>query len=96
MKKIVFIACVLQCISIMWGCKKSLDLYPPSSISEGLFWQQEKDALFTVNAVYRELDDDRMVITLDGATDIGYVRNGWVGWYKLSEQFQLGQMRQVL
>jgi hypothetical protein len=88
MKKIVFITCVLQCISIMWGCKKSLDLYPPSSISEGLFWQQEKDALFAVNAVYRELDDDRMVITLDGATDIGYVRNGWVGWYKLSMGIQ--------
>src|SRR5699024_5795716 len=41
-----------------------------------------------VNAVYRELDDDRMVIILDGATDIGYVRNGWLSWYKLSMGIQ--------
>jgi hypothetical protein len=88
MKKSVFSAWLLLCLIIMSGCKKSLDLYPPSSISENLFWKEEKDALFAVNAVYRELDHDGMVVTLDGATDIGYVRNGWVTWYKMGMGIQ--------
>lgn len=88
MKKIIFSICLLLCLNIISGCKKSLDLYPPSAISENLFWQQEKDALFAVNSVYRELDHDNMVIALDGATDIGYVRNGWVNWYKMGMGIQ--------
>ena len=88
MKKRIFSISLLLGIMMVLGCKKSLDLYPPAAISENVFWKQEKDALFAVNAVYRELDHDQMVVTLDGATDIGYVRNGWVTWYKLGMGIQ--------
>ena len=74
---------VLISVTSFWGCEKSLELYPTSSVSEKVFWIQEKDAILAVNAVYRELDEVSMVINFDGITDIGYVRNAWVTWYKV-------------
>ncbi|MGB4400032.1 MAG: RagB/SusD family nutrient uptake outer membrane protein, partial [Daejeonella sp.] len=79
---------LLVCLTLVTGCEESLDLYPPSAVSENVFWKQEKDALFAVNAVYRELDHQNMVVTLDGSTDIGYVRNSWVTWYKMGMGIQ--------
>lgn len=88
MKTSIFSISLLVCLALATGCEESLDLYPPSAVSENVFWKQEKDALFAVNAVYRDLDHENMVVTLDGSTDIGYVRNGWVTWYKMSMGIQ--------
>jgi hypothetical protein len=88
MRTSIFSISILVCLALITGCEKSLDLYPPSSVSENIFWKQEKDALFAVNAVYREMDHENMVVTLDGSTDIGYVRSGWVTWYKMGMGIQ--------
>ncbi len=72
----------------MTSCEDSLELFPPTLISENVFWKSEKDAILSVNSIYRDLDDQNMVINLDGATDIGYIRNGWTTWYKLGMGIQ--------
>lgn len=84
MKKKIFYIFSVVCTAFLGGCEKSLELIPPGAISEKVFWTQEKDALLGVNAVYREIDDETMVINLDGASDLGYVRHSWTDLYKLS------------
>ncbi len=83
MKNYIYAICLLIFTPILISCEDSLEFFPTDSISEAVFWKQEKDAIFAVNAIYRELDDVKMVIRLDGITDIGYVRNGWYSLYRL-------------
>lgn len=83
MNRYIYRISVLCTMFLLAACEKTLDLFPPGAISENVFWTQEKDAELAVNAVYRELDEVNMVINLDGTSDLGYVRNGWVTWYRV-------------
>lgn len=71
LKSIFFIAA-----SFLMGCEDGLDagldLEPTGAVSETVYWQSERDARLAVNAVYNQLDNTRMVIELDGITDIGF------------------------
>ncbi|QGY46153.1 RagB/SusD family nutrient uptake outer membrane protein [Maribellus comscasis] len=71
-------------LCLMFSCEDSLDFYPTDSVDDNVFWEQENDAILAVNAIYRDLDDFNMVVTLDGITDIGYIRNSYNDWYQLS------------
>ncbi len=84
MKNRLFYIVIIFYTVFLGGCEKSLELFPPGDISEKIFWTQQKDAILAINAVYRELDDVNMVINLDGASDLGYVRHSWTDLYKLS------------
>lgn len=83
MKNRIVYMVIAFCTTFLGGCEKSLELFPPGTISENVFWKQQKDAILGINAVYRELDDINMVINLDGVSDLGYVRHSWTDLYKL-------------
>lgn len=66
MKKYIYL---LIFIFTFNACEKNLlETIPTDRISQGVFWQSDKDAVYAANAVYRFLDD--FMVKYDGLTDI--------------------------
>lgn len=71
MKKNIISIFILLCIFGLPSCDldQGLDLIPKGTVSERVFWENERDAELAVNAAYRELDNFGLV-QLDATTDI--------------------------
>lgn len=56
---------------------------PPTSVSDAIFWQQEKDAVLAVTAVYSLHNAVNYTIRMDGISDNAWAQKSFDGWYPI-------------
>src|SRR5690606_38029498 len=77
MKRTTFIASLLIAGSLgLTGCKDILDTKPTDRIINEYYWQNEQDALYAVNAIYRLLPAADYFY-LDAVTDNALNQKTW-------------------
>ncbi|MDR1403364.1 MAG: RagB/SusD family nutrient uptake outer membrane protein [Tannerellaceae bacterium] len=70
------LACLL---TVLPACDNILETIPTDRISSEVYWQNEEDALYASNAIYRYLDGIE-IIRFDGMTDILHANIQFSDW----------------
>lgn len=70
MKKTTIIIAVCQCIFLLTGCEKTLDLYPKDQVSDGSYWKTPQDFELAANNFYFGLQAQAQYI--DRNSDIAF------------------------
>ena len=56
---------------------------PPTSISDAIFWKQEKDALLAVTAVYPLNNATDMTVRMEATSDNAFAQKSFDAWYPI-------------
>lgn len=79
------IALALGLALVATGCDDDfLTTAPPDAISDEIFWQQEKDAVFALTSVYSLNNAFTTVIWLESAADNAWAQKSFEDWFPIA------------
>src|SRR5687768_16490267 len=86
MNRTQVIALALGLSVVATGCDDEfLTTVPPDQVSDAVFWQQEKDAVLAVNALYPLNQGERLVIRMEAASDNAWAQKSFDAWYPIGQ-----------